>query len=186
MHYVTGKVRASFVNLEEPNQLSGKYQIDLLMKKGGAEARKLRKAIEEAIEEGVKSYKKWNGKRPKMDRTVLKDGDDKIDAAEKPENYTAYEGMVYVTPKADKAKDFYVFDADRQTVTPDTIYSGCYVRCSMDIVPYAHDLGGKGVTAKLVGLQFLEDGEPLGGTHHSEESVSRDFDGDLDDEDEEF
>lgn len=182
MKYVTKKVRASYVNLAEPNQLSGKYQLDLLIPKGSEEAKRLEKAIEDATQEAVRTYKKWNGKPPVKSKThpVLKDGDEKIESAEKPENYEAYEGMWYITPKAEKAKDFYVFDRDRTLIDVDEIYSGCYVRASIELYPYAHELGGKGISASLLGVQLVADGESLGGAHRSEDSVSADFNDDED------
>ena len=180
---VTGKLRASFVNLEEPNQLSGKYQLDLLVPKDSPEVKKIKKAISEAVEDGIKRVKKWNGKKPAKCFEPIKDGDEKIEEAEKPENYAAYEGMYYITPKASKPNEFFIFDRNRDRIEADEIYSGCYVRASLEFFPYAHDLGGKGVSIKLTGLQFISDGESLGGGHRSEDSVSDDFDDDYEDDD---
>lgn len=180
----TGKLRASFVNLDEPNQLSGKFQLDLLIPKGSPEVKKIKKAINEAVDDGINRLKKWNGKKPTKCFEPIKDGDEKIEEAEKPENYAAYEGMYYITPKASKANEFFIFDRDRNRIEADEIYSGCYVRASLEFFPYAHDLGGKGVSVKLVALQFVADGESLGGGRRSEDDVAGDFDdGFMDDED---
>lgn len=180
---VTGKVRASFVNLEEPNQLSGKYQLDLLIPKDSPEVKKINAAINQAVNDGVDRLKKWNGKKPAKFFSPIKDGDEKIEEAEKPENYAAYEGMYYITPKASKANEFFCFDKDRNRIEPDEIYSGCYVRASLEFFPYAHDMGGKGVSVKLSAIQFISDGESLGGGHRSEDDVAGDFDDDYMDDD---
>lgn len=178
---VTGRLRASFVNLEEPNALSGKYQLDLLIPKDSPEVKKIKSAINKAIEEGIQRTKKWNGKKPAKCFTPIKDGDEKIEEAEKPENYAAYEGMYYITPKASKPSEFFIFDRDRNRIEPDEIYSGCYVRASLEFFPYAHDLGGKGISVKLTALQFIADGESLGGGRRSEDDVAGDFDDDYED-----
>lgn len=183
---VTGKLRASYVNLEEPNTLSGKYQLDLLIPKDSPEVKKIKKATDEAIKDGIARLKKWGGKKPAKCYEPLKDGDEKIDEAEKPENYAAYEGMYYITPKASKPSEFFVFDRNRERIEADEIYSGCYVRASLEFFPYAHDLGGKGVSVKLTGLQFWADGESLGGGRRSEDDVAGDFDDGLEDDDEVF
>lgn len=175
MKYVTGKVRASFVNLEEPNTMSGKYQLDLLIPKGSEEEKKINKVIEDTIADGVERTKKWNGKRPAKLTLPLKDGDEKLENAEKPELYEVYKGMSYITPKASKPNEFFVFDKHKNRIEVDEIYPGCYVRVSLDFFPYAHDLGGRGVSVKLVGIQFAGDGESLGGGHRSEADVADDF-----------
>lgn len=184
--YVTGKLRVSFPCLEEPNTLSEKYQLDLLVPKDSPEVKKIKKAIEEATQDGINRLKGWNGKKPPKFFSPLKDGDEKIEEATSPEKYGAYEGMLYLTPKASKAGDFHLFDRERNRAEADEFYSGCYARASLEFFPYAHDKGGKGVSVKLTGLQFWADGESLGGSRRSEDDVMGDFDDGFMDDDEDF
>lgn len=183
---VTGKLRVSFPCLEEPNTLSEKYQLDLLMSKDSPEVKKIKKAVEEATADGIERLKGWNGKKPPKFFSPLKDGDEKIEEATNPEKYDAYAGMYYITPKAAKAGDFFLFDRDRNRAEADEFYSGCYARASLEFFPYAHDKGGKGVSVKLTGLQFIADGESLGGRHRSEDDVMGDFDDGFMDDDEDL
>ena len=176
---VTGKVRASFCNLEEPNTMSDKYQLDILIPKDSPEVKRVNSAVNAAVKEGQE--KKWDGKKPAKLLMPLKDGDEKIAEAEKPELYKAYEGMYYLTPKAVKPSDFYCFDRDRNVISPDEIYSGCYIRCSMEFFPYKHEMGGKGVSVALRAIQFVADGESLGGGRQTEDSARSAFDDDFDD-----
>ena len=175
---VTGRLRTSFVNLEEPNALSEKYQVDLLIPKNGPEVKKIKGAIKAAIGEGVE--KKWNGKKPANLHNPLKDGDERLDSVDDPSKYAVYEGHYYITPKAAKPSQFFCFDRERNTISPEEIYSGCSVRASIDVFPYAHEKGGKGVSISLKALQFVADGEPVG-SGRSEDSLRGDFDDDFDD-----
>lgn len=184
---VTGKLRVSFPCLEEPNTLSEKFQLDLLIPKDSPEVKKIKKAIDEATQDGIDRVKGWNGKKPPKFFSPLKDGDEKIEEATSPEKYQMYEGMYYITPKANKANEFFLFDRQRNRAEADEFYAGCYVRASVEFFPYAHDKGGKGVSVKLTALQFIADGEGFGGGRRSEDDVMGDFDdGYMDDDEEAF
>lgn len=183
---VTGKLRASFVQLDEPNTMSGKYQLDLLIPKDHPDVKRIKEAIDAAIREGIE--KKWNGKKPQKLYTPLKEGDEKIEKANNPDNYTVYEGMYYITPSASKPNDFYLFDRDRNVVLPDEFYSGCYVRASIEFYPWFNkEFKNNGVSVALRSLQFISDGTPLGGGRQTEDSARSDFDDgwvDVDSDDE--
>ena len=73
---ITGKVRASFVHIFEPQSVNGsepKYSCSFIIPKSDAETiGKIRAAIEEAKQNGVS---KWGGKTPANLKLPLRDGD---------------------------------------------------------------------------------------------------------------
>jgi hypothetical protein len=55
-----------------------------------------------------------------------------------------------------------IVDAFRNEITnPTEVYSGCYGRASLKFVGY-NKAGQKGITAVLLSVQKLSDGEPFG------------------------
>ena len=76
---VTGKVRFSYVNIFRSRSFSdgqdAKYSICLLIPKSDkATVKKIRAAIDEAVQDGISS--KWNGKKPANLKLPLRDGDE--------------------------------------------------------------------------------------------------------------
>lgn len=75
------------------------------------------------------------------------------------------DGVMYIVSKSvDRPA---VVDSDRVTpLTSDSrkIYSGAYVNASIRLYAWAHETGGKGVSADLRVVQFLRDGISLGGS----------------------
>ena len=73
---ITGKVRASFVHVFEPQSINGsepKYSCSLIIPKSDTDTvGKIREAIEKAKQEGVP---KWGGKIPPNLKLPLRDGD---------------------------------------------------------------------------------------------------------------
>ena len=73
---ITGKVRASFVHIFEPQSINGsepKYSCSLIIPKSDTETiGKIKAAIEEAKQSGVS---KWGGKMPPNLKMPLRDGD---------------------------------------------------------------------------------------------------------------
>ena len=59
-----------------------------------------------------------------------------------------------------------VVDAKRRPADPGIIYSGCYCKVSISFFAFSVN-GNKGIAAGLGNIQFLRDGEPLGGGHIS-------------------
>ena len=95
---ITGKVRFSYVNIFKSRAFQSgqdaKYSVCLLIPKDDkATVKKIRAAIEEAIQEGIAS--KWGGKKPGNLKLPLRDGDDER-ADEAPE----YEGMFFQIGRA--------------------------------------------------------------------------------------
>ena len=173
---VTGKVRLSYVHVFEPytsdpEENDPKYSVTILIpKKDKATLRKIEAAIEAAKVEG--KTKKWDGKIPSNLKTTLHDGDEDADLERNPE----YAGHMYMALSAKQRPG--VVDEDLNPIMDTTaVYSGCYGRVSMGAFPY-NTKGNKGVSFGLNNVQFLEDGEPLGGRTRAED----DF-GDMEDDD---
>lgn len=133
----------------------------------------------EAIEAAIANAAK--GKFPKMVngtqvsaklKTPLRDGDDE-------ENTKVYEGKYFFNSSNTQPPKTLGRRKEQIVEEDGIIYSGCYANVVINF--YAFDTNGnKGVAASLGGVQFVRDGEPLGGN-----SVSDD-DFDLEDEDEDY
>lgn len=174
---VTGKVRFSYVNIFKSRAFQAdqdaKFSICLLIpKEDKATLKKIKAAIDEAIQEGVSS--KWNGKKPANVKLPLRDGDEER-ADEAPE----YEGMMFLNANSTQKPG--IVDKDlNEILDPDEVYSGCWGRASINFYPFSVN-GNKGIGVGLNNVQKLKDGEHLGAARASAES---DFDDDFEDDDE--
>ena len=111
----------------------------------------IKAAIDEAIQNGISG--KWGGKRPPNLKLPLRDGD--VDREED----EAYQDAYFVN--ATSLEKPGVVDRKRIPITdPLGVYSGCYVRASVNFYPFNVN-GNKGVAAGLGNVQFWSDGEPL-------------------------
>ena len=170
---ITGKVRASFVHVFEPQSINGsepKYSYSLIIPKSDTDTvGKIREAIEQAKQEGVP---KWGGKIPPNLKLPLRDGD-----IDRPDD-EAYADSYFINASSREQPG--VVDRRRVPITdPLSLYSGCYVRASINLYPFNAN-GNRGIAAGLGNLQFWRDGEPLNGRVKAEDE----FDA-LDDSDEE-
>ena len=160
---ITGKCRASFVHIFEPQSINGsapKYSISLIIPKSDtATLGKIQAAIDEAIQNGIAN--KWAGKRPANLKLPLRDGD-----AERPEDET-YADSYFINATSQEKPG--VVDRKRLPITdPLTVYSGCYIRASVNFYPFNTN-GNRGVAAGLGNIQFWCDGEPLSGRVKAED-----------------
>ena len=167
---VTGKVRASYVHIFQPQSIDGndpKYSMSIIIPKSD---KKTLNAIKKAIEAAkVAGTAKFGGKIPANLKTPLRDGD--IDREDDPAYADAY--FINCTSKTKPG----VVDQQRNEITDSSdIYSGCYVRVSLNFYAYNTN-GNKGIAAGLNNVQKWADGEYLGGRSRAED----DFD-DLDDD----
>ena len=171
---ITGKVRASFVHVFEPQSINGSeptYSCSLIIPKSDTvTVGKIREAIEQAKQEGVP---KWGGKIPSNLKLPLRDGD--VDRPEDP----AYADSYFINATSQEQPG--VVDRKRVKIT-DTlaIYSGCYIRASINIYPFNAN-GNRGIAAGLSNIQFWEDGEPLNGRVRAEDEFDALDDDDADD-----
>ena len=153
---VTNEVRASYAHIAEPVSANGcepKYSMSIIIPKDDTETlNMIDTAIDKAIEAGIN---KFGGKRPSkgMLKLPLRDGD-----VEREDE--AYENAFFIN--CNNKTQPQVVDAKRHALDASAIYSGCY--CKVSIQFYAFNVGGsKGVAAALGNIQFIRDGEPLGG-----------------------
>ena len=158
---VTGKVRFSFCHVWEPQEPQGggdpKYSVTLLIPK--SDTAMLGK-IKEAIAEARENFCKRNGASalPAKPNHTLHDGDGVRDSGDP---YGPECKGCYVITVSSKQKPVIV-DAMREPITdPGEVYSGCYGRASINFYGYNAN-GKKGVSAGLLSIQKLHDGEPFG------------------------
>lgn len=158
---VTGKVRFSFCHIFEPQaQQDGgepKYSVTLLIPKSDtATLGKIKAAMEEARENFVK--KNGANSLPAKPNHTMHDGDGVRDSGDP---YGPECKGCYVITVTNKSKPVIV-DAFRNPVTdPGEVYSGCYGRAAINFYGYTRS-GKKGISASLLSIQKLHDGEPFG------------------------
>lgn len=113
----------------------------------------IEKAIDAAIEEGIA---KFSGKKPNKAaiKLPLRDGDIERDDE-------AYKGHYFIN--ANSTTPPQIVDQRVQPILDRSqVYSGCYARVSINFYAFNSN-GNKGVAAGLGNIQFVRDGEPLGG-----------------------
>ena len=159
---ITNKVRASFVHVFEAQSVNGsepKYSCSFIIPKSDTVTiGKIKAAMEEARQEGVP---KWGGKIPPNLKLPLRDGD--VDRPDDPN----YEGCYFINASSKEKPG--VVDRKRVPITDSlTVYSGCYVRASLNIYPFNTN-GNRGIAAGLNNVQFWCDGEPLNGRVFAED-----------------
>ena len=173
---ITGKVRFSYVNVFKSRAFQSgqdaKYSVCLLIPKDDkATVKKIRAAIDEAIQEGIAS--KWGGKKPGNLKLPLRDGDDER-ADEAPE----YEGMFFLNANS-KTRPGIIDLAKHEIMDTSEVYSGCFCRFSINFYPFSTS-GNNGVAAGLNNIQKVADGTPLGGRSRAEDDFDDDYEGDED------
>lgn len=158
---VTGKVRFSFVNIFEPKEPQGggepKYSVTLLIPKSDtATVGKMREAITEARE----AFCRRNGANalPLKPNTTLHDGDG---VRESGDPYGSECKGCFVMTVSSKTKPVIVDNLGNLITDPTEVYSGCYGRASINFYGYNAN-GKKGISAGLLAIKKLHDGEPFG------------------------
>lgn len=172
---VTGKVRFSYAHIFEPQVPNGggdaKYSVTLLIPKTDtATLEKIKQAMAEARENFVSR----NGANslPAKPNHTLHDGDG---TRESGDPYGPECAGCYVITVSSKQKPVIV-DAFRNEITdPGEVYSGCYGRAAINFYGYNSN-GKKGISAGLLSVQKLSDGEPFGTV-----GSANDFDDDFQD-----
>ena len=179
---VTGKVRFSFVHIWEPQEPQGggdpKYSVTLLIPK--SDTATLGK-IKEAIAEARDIYCNRNGQSalPATPNHTLHDGDGMRDSGDP---YGPECKGCYVITESSKQKPVIVDNMREPITDPGEVYSGCYGRASINFYGYNSN-GKKGVSAGLLSIQKLHDGEPFGTTGSADDFDDgyQDADGGVDD-----
>ena len=164
---VTGVCTFSYLNCWDPKSINGgtpKFSVSLIIPKSDTKTiEKIKAAIQAAYEEGQAKLK-GNGKSvPALSvlKTPLRDGD-----AERPDD-EVYRNSYFINATSQEQPG--VVDRKRAKITdPLAIYSGCYIRASINIYPFNAN-GNRGIAAGLSNIQFWEDGEPLNGRVRAED-----------------
>ena len=166
--------RFSYLHCWEPDSVNGgdpKYSVSAIIDKKDT---KTINAIKAAIEQAKKdSVGKWGGKIPPNLKTPLRDGD-----TDRPDD-EAYAGCYFLNANSRQAPQ--VVDRKVQPIIDQSeVYSGCY--CNVSVTFYGYNSNGnRGIAAGLGNVQFVKDGEALGGRS----KASDDFEA-MADEDEDF
>ncbi len=155
---ITGtNTRLSYFHGWEPVSINGgaeKFSTAVLIPKSDKKAiDAIEKAIDSAIEEGIA---KFGGKKPNKAaiKLPLRDGDIERDDE-------AYKGHYFIN--ANSTNPPQIVDQRVQPILERSqVYSGCYARVSINFYAFNSN-GNKGVAAGLGNIQFVRDGEPLGG-----------------------
>ena len=148
--------RISYPHIFEPTSVNGsdlKYGASLIVSKNDA---KTIAAIQKALEQAKKdSVGKWGGKVPPNLKTPLRDGD-----TDRPDD-EAYVGCYFLNANSRQAPQ--VVDRKVQPILDQSeVYSGCY--CNVSVTFYGYNSNGnRGIAAGLGNIQFVKDGEALGG-----------------------
>lgn len=97
-------------------------------------------------------------KKVPLKKCCLRDGNEKADK----DGYG--DEVMFVTSSAQKDRRPAVVDADKSPLVEGDArpYAGCYVNALIRLYAYDHKVGGKGVAAGLLAIQFVKDGESFG------------------------
>ncbi len=159
MKIVTPEFRVSYPHLFKAklNDLNGKeeYSVVALFKKG-EDLSLLKKAAQEAI------MKKWGSDKTKWPanlKSPFRDQKEREKDGALPGGHEA--GAIFMNFKSKEKPQ--VVDANVQPILDESeFYAGCYARASVNA--YAYDQkGNRGVAFGLGNIQFVKDGDPLGG-----------------------
>ena len=139
-----------------------KYNVCIIIPKSDtATVDKIKKAIEAAKEVGKAKLADKNGRIPSNIKVPLRDGDD--ERSDDP----AFADSYFIN--ATSLEKPGIVDRKRIPLTdPLSIYSGCYIRASVNLYPFNAN-GNRGIAAGLSNIQFWEDGDPLNGRVRAED-----------------
>lgn len=154
----TGECRLSFQKLTQPEESAKgglKYSCLLMIPKSDtATIAALEACFKEALEEGV-SKGKIPAKAVKAVEKPWHDGDLRSDQYPEMEGFWTLNVATYTKPT--------MVDRMRNPLKAEDIYSGMYVRASINLYPFNFENTKRGVTGGLNGIQKLKDGEPFSG-----------------------
>lgn len=176
MEIVLKKVRLAFPTLFEPKAFnagepacSASFIIDQSDK---ANLKVVTDAIRQVATE------KWKDKAGDMLKQLKAKGDLCLHEGAEKSEYAGFDGNYYVSSR-NKVRPI-VVDRNKAPLTAadGRPYGGCYVNVSLDVWAQANEYG-KRVNAKLLAVQFVEDGEAFGGGAMGSADVFDSLDGDA-------
>lgn len=152
-------VRLSYANVFTARAMQEgqepKYSTQIIMDKNHPQLEEVKKAIFAVAKEKFPKLV-IGSKFPARLKSPLRDGDEEYDDDENYSNKIFFNASNKRRPT--------VVDRDRSAIADDDniIYSGCYANAIVEF--YGFDTAGnKGVAVSLGGIQFVRDGEALGG-----------------------
>ncbi len=155
-------VRVSYLNVFKARAMSAeqepKFSAQIILPKDHAQVEEFKEKILKVAKERFPKIVTGN-KIPSKLKIPLRDGDAEFDEEEDLEVY----GGCYFFNSNNKQRPT-ALNRDRSQIAEEDniLYSGCYCNVIVDL--YGYDTAGnKGVGAALMGVQFLRDGEALGG-----------------------
>lgn len=172
---VTVYGRLSYEHLFTPHAVNEnadpKYSMTLLIPKTDTKTiERLNAAINNAVQDGVERHVFKQPIDPTQTKyPPLRDGDKPNDSGEPrgPE----FQGHWFIAAKSSTKRKPFVVDANLQPIIDESeIYSGCYINAAVQFFAYENS-GNKGISASLVGVQKVKDGERLGGQPLEAEDV---------------
>lgn len=162
---VTPTFRASYLTVFEPKsyeQGPPKYSVEMLFDKKTSDLTDMKKKMGEIA---VKAWGKDKAQWPKNFRWPFKDGDNMGDDIEEAAA-EIYAGN-YVA-RTDSQNEVTIIDQKKNDIlNKNEIFSGCFCRASLYMVPY-ENIGGKGPEGRsgiklyFQGIQLVKKGEPFG------------------------
>lgn len=165
---VKAQGRLSYPNLFTPRQANDqgkpKYGATLLVPKTDtATVQRIQDAIQAAVQDGIERRIFKGPIDPSATKyPPLRDGDSLTDSGEPRGDEFAGHWFISAKAPGDKPRPA-VVDANVQPIMSEAeIYPGCYVNMFVEFYPYDQS-GNKGIAASLRGVQFVRDGERLGG-----------------------
>lgn len=158
------RFRGSYVNLDKPRAIKGStkelYSVMALFEPG-ADLSAVKAAVSAAMEE------KWPGKstviakNPKF-KSPFKDQVELVDN-EGEQRAGTMAGAVFINLSSG-LKPLILGPNAKEPDDPRDIYSGAYYVAKCEVYAWEHEVGGKGVTFSLLGIQKVAEGEKLGGS----------------------
>lgn len=178
-HVTTGKVRLSYAYIWEARANNEgkdpKYSTSILIPKTDkATLAKINAAIKTAKLEGQEKLVNKQGVIPENVKIPLRDGDTDGTKAGDP----AYVGMYFLNCSSLQRPKIVDKNLD-PILDKEAVYSGCYARVSLNFYAFNSE-GNKGIAAGLGNIQFLADGDPLGGSSRPEDDFADEFEDDDD------
>ena len=158
--------RLSYAHLAKPHapndQAEPKYSVSVLIPKTDPNIAAINTAIDAALQDGV-TRGIWSTKPDSaaFRYPPLRDGDAPTDSGES--RGQEYAGHAFISAK--NKRPVFLRDAQNNEIpvmlADQELYSGCYANVALEFFAYSNS-GNKGVTASLLGVQKVRDGEKLG------------------------
>ena len=142
--------RVLWSDLTKPDQF-GSYGVKIAFPES-EDISELEKAIDSAGEA------LWGKKTPKKALMPVKDGN--LEVNDKGQVWATSKDMRIIRFKTKRPP--VLVNQSRESIMPSDIYSGCYVKIRTDIFAWKQPTGA-GVSCRLEMLQFVKDGDRIGG-----------------------